>query len=134
MVEYVTSGQFDEKVDAVSSVIDSYVQNDTTSFDGYDAFKTGVEALKTFASLRAESVSGQLDGSIPSTEEEQADSDALIDASVLNLSELGAMGGGNHQGGNDGFGGGGMPSRGDQETMPFGEATSAPGSDDSQNP
>ncbi|MEA4816384.1 MAG: CotH kinase family protein [Lachnospiraceae bacterium] len=134
LVEYVTSGQFDEKVDAVSSVIDSYVQNDTTSFDGYDAFKTGVEALKTFASLRAESVSGQLDGSIPSTEEEQADSDALIDASVLNLSELGAMGGGNHQGGNDGFGGGGMPSRGDQETMPFGEATSAPGSDDSQNP
>jgi len=113
LVEYVTLGQFNEKVDAVSAAIDSYVQNDTTSFEDYDAFKTGVEALKTFASLRAESASGQLDGSIPSTEEEQADSDALIDASALDLSHLGAMGGGGRQGGNGSFGGGGMPSRGE---------------------
>ena len=111
LAEYVTSGQFEEKVDTISSVIDSYVQNDTTSFEGYDAFKTGVEAIKTFASLRAESVSGQLDGSIPSTEEEQADSDALIDASALALSDLGTMGGGNRQNENGGFGGGAMPSR-----------------------
>lgn len=123
LVEYVTSGQFEEKVDTISSVIDSYVQNDTTSFSGYDAFKTGVEALKTFSSLRAESVSGQLDGSIPSTEEEQTDSDALIDATALNLSELGTMGGGNRQGGENGFGGGGIPSRGDQGTAPSGEST-----------
>ena len=118
LAEYVTSGQFDEKVDTISSVIDGYVQNDTTSFEGYDAFKTGVEALKTFTSLRAESVSGQLDGTIPSTEEEQTDSDALIDASALNLSGLGTMGGGNRQDGNGGFGGVAMPSRGETETTP----------------
>lgn len=111
LVEYVTSGQFEEKVDTISSVIDSYVQNDTTSFEGYDAFKTGVEAIKAYASLRAESVSGQLDGSIPSTEAEQTDSDALIDASALNLSDLGTMGGGNRQNENGGLDGGAMPSR-----------------------
>ena len=121
LVEYVTSGQFSAKVDAVSSAIDSYVQNDTSSFDGYDAFKTGVEALKTFASLRAESVAGQLDGSIPSTEEEQANSTALIDASALNLSELGTMGGG-QRGGNDNFGGGGEPPSRDQKTSGSGNS------------
>ncbi|MEA4964557.1 MAG: CotH kinase family protein [Oscillospiraceae bacterium] len=132
LAEYVTSGQFEEKVDTISSVIGSYVQNDATSFDGYDAFKTGVEALKTFASLRAESVSGQLNGTIPSTEEDQVGSDALIDTSTLDLSDLGTMGGGNGQGEN-GFSGG-VPSSGEQGTAPSGEGTAAPGSDDSQNP
>ena len=112
LVEYVTSRQFEAKVDAISSAIDSYVHNDTSSFDGYDAFKTGVAALKTFASLRAESVAGQLDGSIPSTEEAQANSDALVDASALKLSELGTMGGGGQKGANGNFDrGGGTPSR-----------------------
>lgn len=46
LTEYVTSGQFDNTVNSISSVIDSYIQNDSTSFDGYNAFKTGVEALK----------------------------------------------------------------------------------------
>lgn len=119
LVEYVTSGQFTEKVEGLCSVIDSYVQNDTTSFEGYDAYKTGVEALKIFASLRAESVSGQLDGSIPSTESEQTGSSVLIDASVLDLSAIGTMGG-DRQDGNVSFDGGNMPSREDQGTAPFG--------------
>lgn len=101
--DYVSSGKFADKVDSVSAAIDSYVKNDTTSFDGYDAFVSGVKALKTFANLRAESVAGQLDGSIPSTEEEQKDSTALIDSGDFNLKDLGGMsnggGGGGHQGG-----------------------------------
>ena len=45
--------------------------------------------------LRAESVEGQLDGTIPSTEEGQlADSSALIDASSIDLSVMGSMMGG----------------------------------------
>ncbi|MEA4824934.1 MAG: CotH kinase family protein [Clostridiaceae bacterium] len=124
LVEYVTSGQFEEKVDTIRSIIDSYVQNDTTAFEGYDAFKTGVVALKLFASLRAESVSGQLDGSIPSIEEEQVGSDALIDVSALNLYDLGTMGGGIRQDGNGDFGwSGGMPPLVDQDTEPSGEST-----------
>lgn len=127
LVEYVTSGKFDEKVDTISAVIDSYVQNDTTSFEGHDAFKTAVESIKTFATLRAESVSGQLDGTIPSTEEEQADSDALIDASGLDLNTLGGMGNGDGQGGANGdFSENGMPSRGDQDTMPSGDGAVPP--------
>ncbi len=50
--------------------------------------------------LRAESVSGQLDGSIPSTSEEQKGSDKLTDASAVDMKKLGTMnmGGGNKQG------------------------------------
>ena len=45
--------------------------------------------------LRGESISGQLDGTVPSTEEEQQQNpDALIDTGDLNLSDLGSMSGG----------------------------------------
>ena len=65
--KYIRSGVFEEKVNEITELIDEYVKNDTTSFDGYEAFKEGVETLRLFVKLRAESVSGQLDGSIPST-------------------------------------------------------------------
>ena len=89
--KYVQSGIFEQTVDKLSNIIDEYVKNDTTSFDGYDAYKEGVETLKQFTKLRAESVLGQLDGSIPSTSEEQQNSDKLIDTSNLDMKKLGSM-------------------------------------------
>ena len=61
-----------------------------------------------FCKLRAESVNGQLEGTIPSTSSGQsADSTALIDASDLNISDMGTMGSGGGFGGANfgGFGG-----------------------------
>ncbi|MBR6923136.1 MAG: hypothetical protein IKH50_01185, partial [Oscillospiraceae bacterium] len=56
--------------------------------------------------LRAESVSGQLDGTIPSTSDGQsADSSALIDTGDLNISDMGTMNMGGGKGGFGGFGG-----------------------------
>ena len=89
--KYVQSGQFEKTVDKLCKVIDSYVKSDSTSFDGYDAWKEGAESLKLFTKLRAESVIGQLSGEIPSTKEEQKDSKKLIDASALDLKKLGTM-------------------------------------------
>ena len=58
------------------------------------------QALREFCLLRAESVSGQLDGSIPSTSEEQKlDGSALIDGSAINMSDTGSMNGGAPNGG-----------------------------------
>ena len=85
------------------------MERDPTKFCTYEEFETGVEALRQFCALRAESVRGQLDGTIPSTDEGQsADSSALVDASELTLSNLGSMGGGNggFPGGKNGKGGG----------------------------
>ena len=48
-----------------------------------------------YITLRAESIQGQLDGTIPSTEEgQQAQPDSLIDASTIDLSVMGQQGGG----------------------------------------
>lgn len=89
--EYVQSGIFEKTINNAVSVISDYVKNDSTSFCSYDEFEKGVDALKLFGKLRAESVLGQLDGSIPSTSEAQKNSSALIDASALDLNALGGM-------------------------------------------
>ncbi|MCQ2376525.1 MAG: hypothetical protein MJ006_00785, partial [Methanocorpusculum sp.] len=56
--------------------------------------------LKKFAALRANSILGQIGGSIPSTWEEQKAAGAeLIPVDELDLSLLGGMGGGMGRGG-----------------------------------
>lgn len=128
LAEYVTSGKFNEKVDAVTAAIDGYVKNDSTSFDGYDAYREGVETLKSFASLRAESVSGQLEGIIPATREAQSGSNALIDAASLDLSKLGGMEN-KGKGFGGGLGGNNRPSDGNGQAEPYtGNGSSSSGS------
>ena len=65
-------------------------KKDPTKFCTYKEFKTGVSTLKEFCSLRAESISEQLDGTIGSTSDTQ-DKDTLIDASGLQVSDMGTM-------------------------------------------
>ncbi len=51
-----------------------------------------MKTLQTFCQLRTKSIAGQLDGTIPSTEEEQAvNASALVDASSISLSDMGTM-------------------------------------------
>ena len=85
--EYVGSGLFEQKVNTICGDIDAYVKNDSTSFNGYEAFDIGATALKLFGTLRAEAVLGQLSGL-----------NTHVDASKLNLSALSGStsgGGGN---------------------------------------
>ena len=90
-------------VDATYELIKPYVEKDPTKFCTMEEFEKGVATLRTVCELRTQSIEGQLDGSIPSTEEGQtADSSTLIDASSVTLNDMGSMGGG-------GFGGGKMP-------------------------
>ncbi len=93
--EFLDSVDFEKLVADTAELIDKYVEKDPTKFCTYDEFKTGVEAISKFCTLRAESVSGQLDGTIPSTTEGQKeDSSALVDTDGLNTSDMGSMGGG----------------------------------------
>ena len=105
-------------IDSAAALIAPYVEKDPTAFYTYEEFQTGVETLRSFCRLRAESVTGQLDGTIPSTEDGQAaDASALVDASSITLSDMGTM----NQGG--GFGGsppGGSPEQ--QDPRPAAEA------------
>ncbi len=87
---YFDSGEFEEMIDSVSSMIAPYVEQDPTKFCTYEEFETGVSTLKEFCLLRAQSISGQLDGTIGSTSDTQ-DSSTLVDVSNLQISDMGSM-------------------------------------------
>ena len=76
--------------DRVFSMIAPYVEQDVTRFCTYEEFEKGVSTLKEFCLLRAESIDGQLNGTIGSTKDEQ-DSDTLIAAGNLQISDMGLM-------------------------------------------
>ena len=96
--EYINGGGFDAFYERVRSQIDELVETDPTAFYSYDEYETAAETLYQVVKLRGQSIQGQLDGTIPSTEEAQRDSDALVDASDLDLSVMGTM----NMGGGDG--------------------------------
>ena len=89
-------------IDNAYALISPYVEKDPTAFCTVDEFRSGVETLKEFCTLRAESVSLQLSGS----------SDT-VDTGDLNLSEMGTMG--NGMGGFGGRGGFGKSDFSDKE-------------------
>lgn len=88
--EWFENGSFEEMADSVFFMIASYVEQDPTKFCTYEEFEAGVSALKEFCLLRAESVDGQLNGTIGSTESGQ-DSEPLIVAGDLQISDMGTM-------------------------------------------
>lgn len=99
--EYVEGGRFDEVYSRIRSRIDSLVETDPTAFYSGSEYNEAAEVLYETFKLRAESVKGQLNGTIPSTDEGQSeDSSNLVDGSSLDISAMGqfSMGGG-------GFGG-----------------------------
>ena len=96
--EYINGGGFDAFYERVRSQIDELVETDPTAFYSYDEYETAAETLYQVVKLRGQSIQGQLDGTIPSTEEAQRNSDALIDASDLDVSVMGTM----NMGGGDG--------------------------------
>ena len=100
--EYFESGYFENLITETENLIASYVEQDPTKFCTYEEFETGVDTLKSFCLLRAESSRGQLDGTIPSTSDgQQEDDSALVDASSISLTDMGSMG---HGGGTPGGG------------------------------
>ena len=108
--EFINQSDFAKLIENTYEMIAEYVEKDPTKFCTYEQFQSGVTAMKGFFGLRTESVKGQLDGSIPSTADGQtADSSALIDASSVNLSDMGTMGSGG-----GGFGRGGKERRSSQ--------------------
>ena len=98
--EFIESTDFSALIDKTADMIAEYVEKDPTKFCTYEEFEKGVVAISQFCSLRAESVKGQLDGTVPSTSEGQKnDSSSLIDTSGLNISDMGSMGSGGGFGG-----------------------------------
>lgn len=90
---YFDSGDFEQIINSTKELIAPYVEQDPTKFCTYEEFETGVSTLKDFCLLRAESIRGQLDGTIPSTSDGQAENpSSLIDADRLVVTDMGTMG------------------------------------------
>ena len=89
---------FTQTLEQVVELIAPYVEKDPTKFCTTEEFQAGVEALEDFCLLRAQSVQGQLEGAIPSTDDGQsADSSSLVDASSVDISAMGTMNNGGGQ-------------------------------------
>lgn len=88
--EYLYGGKFEETYNRITKQIDELVKTDPNSMYTYEEYTKGIEVLYDAVMLRAKSIKGQLDGTIPSTSEGQkADSSKLVDASHLYLIDLG---------------------------------------------
>lgn len=93
--EYVYGGIFDKAYNRINTQIDALVKSDPNSMYSYEEYISGREMLYRTVLLRAESVNGQLAGTIPSTSEgQQNDSSVLVDASTIDISVMGSIGGG----------------------------------------
>ena len=93
IAEYFDSGYFTDMITSIEEMIAPYVEKDPTKFCTYEEFEEGMATLKKFCLLRAQSISGQLNGSIPSTSNEQRQDDSsLIDVSNITISSMGSMG------------------------------------------
>ena len=105
--EYVDGGIFDEFFSRVRTQIDTLVAEDPTAFYTADEYETAIDYLYQTVVLRAESINGQIDGTIPSTDAGQkADSSSLVDGSGIDIAAMGQFSMGGFGGGNGGFGGG----------------------------
>jgi len=110
--EYFDSGYFESMYDSVAEMIAPYVEMDPTKFCTYEEFETGISTLREFCMLRAESISGQLEGSIGATADTQ-DNNTFINADDLQIESMGSMG--------SNMGGKGNPMGGDRPQMPRGK-------------
>lgn len=90
--EYVQGGRFEEVYSRIRSQIDTLVKTDPTAFYSYEEYDAGAEMLRQTVLLRAESILGQLDGTIPSTDAGQRlDASGLVDASHIDVETMGVF-------------------------------------------
>ena len=89
---YFESGYFESFVEDTTAMIAPYVEKDPTAFCSFEDWQLGVQTIRDFCLLRAQSVRGQLNGTIPSTIAAQAeDQSSFVDASSIWLPDLGEI-------------------------------------------
>ena len=100
--EYCYGGRMEETYNNIRNKIDTLVETDPNAMYTYEEYIKGAETFYEVLLLRAQSIRGQLAGTIPTTSDGQRGTDvSLVDASHINMSDMGQfMGGG--RGGNFG--------------------------------
>lgn len=89
---YFESGRFEELVEQTNVMITPYVKRDPTAFCSYEEYQLAVDTIRDFCLLRAESIRGQLTGTIPSTiAGQREDTSNFVDASSVWLPYMGEI-------------------------------------------
>lgn len=89
---FFDNGYVSQIINSTKNMISDYVEKDPTKFCTYEEFESGINTLESFCTLRAESIGGQLNGTVPSTSDEQKNNFAfLIDAGELDITNMGTM-------------------------------------------
>lgn len=91
IARWFSDGQLAQMIEDTQALIKPYVEKDPTKFCTTEEFETGVQALETFVTLRADAVSRQLSGDT-----------SAVDTSGLDISDMGNMGMGGGFGGKGG--------------------------------
>lgn len=90
--KYASGDAFTETYQNMRNKIDALVEADPTAFYTFEEYEAAAGMLYEAVQLRAQSVLGQLAGSIPSTSDGQKENpDALLDASAIDLETMGVM-------------------------------------------
>ncbi|NLZ66540.1 MAG: spore coat protein CotH [Clostridiaceae bacterium] len=90
--QYFESGYFERYMAETREMIAPYVKKDPTAFCSFEDFHVGVDTLTEFCLLRAKSIRGQLNGTIPATIAGQAkDKSNFVDASSVWLPDMGEI-------------------------------------------
>lgn len=89
--EYVLGGRFEEVYNGIRNRIDTLVETDPTAFYSYEEYEAGAGMLYQTVLLRAESILGQLNGTIPSTDAGQRLDASGIDISVMGVFNMGGQ-------------------------------------------
>lgn len=90
---YFGSGRFEKTLRETERLIASYVKGDRTAFCSFEDFSLAADTLYEVCMLRAESVSAQLSGELPSTiKEQQYFEGKYVDCSHVDIRDLGDFG------------------------------------------
>ena len=92
LAENIENGWLEAEIRRVQAMIAPYLEQDSSAFYDMPAFEKAVDTLQSFCAKRCESIRGQLEGRIPSTSQtQQTDRTALVDASDLSTADMGSM-------------------------------------------
>ena len=94
LADYFGSGYFHVRIEKVRRQIAPFVREDPTAFCSYEDFQLGVDTLKEFCLLRAESAGLQLEGRIPSTirgQSQEGGREHFVNASSVWLPDMGEI-------------------------------------------
>lgn len=88
-ISKIENGDYSKLIDDTYAMLSPYVDKDLVFYDSNEV-KDGVDNMKMYFDYRAKAIRGQLDGSIPSTKDGQADKpETLINPDGLEFPKLG---------------------------------------------